>query len=653
VLTQKELTRVPGTFGDAIRVVQRLPGVSRAPFGLGALLVRGGSPEDSTILIDGHLARALFHLGAGPSVLNSDFVERLEFYPGGQGARFGRAIAGAVDVVTRDPRADTYAAKAHVDLLSTGFRLEGPLTQDGKVAFFVAGRTSYIAELLNVGDVVTRALAGDGVNVLTLAPRYADYQAKLVWKLPSLPGLAQSLVLTSMGSHDVLDFALDSSQLAPTAPSNVGITQGFHRLNPVHRFRSAVTNSEGTPIWRGFVSPNFDFTYTENRFDASQFRLDILRGALRAEVEFRPAPGLGFAFGTDDTWGRFTSKVDVPFFLADERLFPRPATSDPPRFNTVDEVLGTSISFYVDSDVAVGPLTFLLGGRADRWTYYDEVRVAFDPRFAFRAAVLPFSTIKGNVGLYHQAPSPFFLADKAGNPDLPLERGWQMGLGVETWLSRSLDVDLQVFFRNAFDLAEPVGGNPLGFVATSAPRIQAVGAERAYGAELLIRQRLDRGVFGWIGYTLMRAEERAAAPVGFETAQGYGWRSTEFDQTHNLSIAVSSQLPGGFELGGALRTVTGNPATLAQGGSFDADRATYARVNQPLRSQRLPAFFQADVRIDKRFTFDTWALGVFLDLQNATNTQNYEFFQYNYDFTVVQGFPGLPLLPVLGAEASF
>jgi len=424
-------------------------------------------------------------------------------------------------------------------------------------------------------------------------------------------------------------------------------------VNPVYRLRSTAKNSEGTPIWSAYVSPQADLTYTENRFDSSQFRLDILRGALRAEVEFRPAPGLGFAFGTDDTWGRFTSKTDVPFFLSDERLFPRPATSDPPRFNAADDVLGTSLSFYVDSDLAVGPLTFLVGGRADRWTYYDEVRVAFDPRFAFRAAVLPFTTLKGNVGLYHQTTSPFFMAKKAGNPDLPLEYGWQMGLGVETWLSRSLDVDFQVFFRNASDLAEPVGGNPLGFVATSAPRIQAVGDERAYGAELLIRQRLDQGVFGWIGYTLMRAEERADAAVGIEGAQGYGWRSTEFDQTHNLSIALSSQLPWGFELGGALRAVTGNPATLAQGGAFDADRAAYARVNQRPRTQRLPAFFQTDVRVDKRITFETWSLGLYLDLQNVTNTQNYEFFQYNYDFSVVQGLPGLPILPVFGAEASF
>jgi TonB family protein len=653
VLTQKELTRVPGTFGDAIRVVQRLPGVSRAPFGVGALLVRGGSPEDSTILIDGHLSRYLFHLGAGPSVLNPDFIDRLEFYPGGQGARFGRAIAGAVDVVTRDPNTETYAAKATVDLLSTGFRLEGPLTSDGKVAFFAAGRTSYVAELLNVSDLITRAVSDNGVNVLTLAPRYADYQAKLLWKLPSLPGVAHALTLTTMGAHDTLDLALDPSQLGPTAPSDVGITQGFHRVNPVYRLRSTTTNSEGAPIWTFFASPNADLTYTENRFDASQFRLDILRGALRAEVEFRPVKGFGVAFGTDDTYGLFTSKADVPFFLSNERLFPRPVTSDPPRFNAVDDVFGTSTSFYVDSDVAVGPVTLLVGGRADRWTYYDQARVSFDPRFAFRAAVLPFTTLKGNVGLYHQTTSPFFMAEKSGNPDLPLEQGVQTGLGVETWLTRSLDVDAQVFYRTAFDLAEPIGGNPLGFVATSAPRIQPVGHERAYGAELLVRQRLDRGLFGWVAYTLMRSEERADDPTGIEGAKGYGWRSTEFDQTHNLSIAVSSQLPWGFELGGALRAVTGNPSTLAQGGGFDADRGSYLRVNEAPRSRRLPGFFQVDARVDKRFTFDTWALGLYLDLQNATNAQNYEFYQYNFDFSSVQGLPGLPILPVVGAEASF
>jgi hypothetical protein len=371
-------------------------------------------------------------------------------------------------------------------------------------------------------------------------------------------------------------------------------------------------------------------------------------------VEFRPLQDLGIAFGTDDSYALFTSTVDVPFFLPDERLFPRPVVSDPPRFLATDDVFGTSTSFYIDSDVSLGPVKFLMGARADLWTFYDQTRVALDPRFAFRAQLLPFTTLKGNLGLYHQTPSPFFMSKSAGNPDLPLEYGWQTGLGLETWLTRSLDVDVQVFFRNADDLAESVtGNNPTRFVVTGAPRIQAVGLERAYGAELLVRQRLDDGVFGWVSYTLMRSEERQEKATGIEGAESTGWRSTEVDQTHNLSIALSSQLPWGVEVGGAFRYVTGNPATLAQTGVFDADDGRHERVNAPARSSRLPPFVQLDLRVDKRFVFDTWALGLFLDLQNATNQQNFELFQYSYDFSTVQGFPSLPILPVFGLDASF
>ncbi len=651
VLTQKELQRVPGTFGDAIRVVQRLPGVARSPFGTGAVLVRGGSPEDSTILIDGHLTRYLFHLGAGPSVLSTDIVERLEFYPGGQGARFGRAIAGAIDVVTKDPGCEQWSGKANVDLLATSFRLEGPLTEDRKLCAFFAARASYIAEVLNLGDTITRYSPFE-LNLLTLSPRYADYQGKILWKMPTLPGFHNALTVSMFGAHDSLDLALDASALGPAAPSNVGMSMGFHRLNPVWRLRSTSTNDAGEPIVRAYVSPIAELTYSENRFDASQFGLDIERLGLRAEVEFRPVSGLAVSLGTDDSYALFTSQADLPFLFPDERLFPRPVTSDPPRFLITDEVFGTSTSFYIDAALDVGPVTFLTGMRADMWTYYDQVRPALDPRFAARIKLLPFTTLKGNIGLYSQTTSPFFMAKQAGNPDLPLERGFQAGVGIETWLTRSLDVDFQVFGRNANGLAEFVAG-PTGFLASGAPRVQPIGAERAYGAELLIRQRLDDGVFGWISYTLMRSEESRAKPEGLEGAKAIGWRSTPLDQTHNLSVALSAQLPYDVELGGAFRYVTGNPATLAIDGVFDADDSRFERRNQPSRSQRLPPFIQLDVRVDKRFTFDTWAMGLYLDLQNATNQQNFEFFQYNYDFTVIQGFPGLPILPVIGVEASF
>jgi TonB family protein len=656
VLTQKELTRIPGTFGDPIRAVQRLPGVARAPFGLGAVLVRGGSPEDSVILIDGHLSRVLFHLGAGPSVLNNDLVERLDFYPGGQGARFGRAIAGAIEVVTRDPHTDVYSAQATIDLLQTGFRLEGPLTSDGKVAFFMAGRASYVAEVLRVANRVGGGIAnwfGANFTFLNLAPRYADYQAKLLWQMPQLlPHSKMSLVLNVLGSHDDLDFALDASQLGPGAPASVGITIGFHRLNPVWRLKSTIVNDEGTPTWQAYVSPLVELTYTQNRFDASQFGLDITRGSLRAELELRPVGALGVRVGVDGVLTRFTTIADLPNLRPTERLFPRPATSDPPRFFDQDEVIGSATAFYLDSDVHLGDLTLLLGARSELTTYYDQVRINLDPRFAFRWDLLRSVTFKGNLGRYTQSTTPFALSKGFGNPNLPLERGWQTGVGAEVWLRRSLDLDVQLFVRTANNLAESVGG-ATQFVSNGAPFIQPIGEERAYGAEFLLRQRLDNGFFGWISYTLLRAEERRNPAEGIAGSKGTSWVTTEFDQTHILSLAASTELPWGFELGGAFRYVTGNPTTFAQRGIFDGDTSGYRRLNGPARNDRLPAFIQLDARVDKKFVFDQWTLAMYLDLQNVTNQQNFEFFQYNYDFTQVQGFPGLPILPVFGAEASF
>lgn len=636
VLTQLELTRVPGTFGDPVRVVQRLPGVARAPFGLGAVIVRGGAPEDSAILIDGHLSRILFHLGAGPSVLNTDLVERLEFYPGGQGVRFGRAIAGAVEVVTRDPDFEAVSGEATVDLLQTGFRLEGPALGG---AFFFAGRRSYVAEVLNIGDVAARFVDLQGAT-FTLAPRYADYQAKAAWKLPA----GQTISVAALGSDDRLDFALDARELGPAAPSDVGVTIGFHRLNPVYRWRTAQTVGNGEPVVSASVSPMIETTYSENRFDESHFRLDTYRVGLRAEVELHPTDWFGLLVGTDDAAASFVSSTDVPRIIPDERLFPRPVTSDPPRYRAHEEVLGTSEAFYVEGQLDLQRLHVLAGLRADLWTYYEQVRTSLDPRLTLRYDVLDSATLKGSVGLYHQSPLPFELAERFGNPDLPLEEGWQYGAGAEVRLTRSLDVDLQAFVRTTSKQAVFVV-SPLAFWVSGDARIQPLGLTRTWGAELLVRQRLDAGVFGWVAYTLMRSEEKEGPTER--------WVLNDFDQTHILSVAASTALPWGFELGGAVRYVTGNPTTYAAGGMVDADSGDHLRLNGPRRGGRLPPFFQVDVRVDKKLTFETWALALYLDLQNATNQQNYEFFQYSYDYREVQGFPGVPILPVVGAEASF
>src|SRR6185436_5348035 len=100
-VSQLESRTVPGTMGDPLRAVQSLPGVARAPFGIGLLVVRGASPADSGVFLDGVQLPALYHFLVGPSVLSPQLIDRIDFYPGGFGVQNGRITAGAVDVTAR------------------------------------------------------------------------------------------------------------------------------------------------------------------------------------------------------------------------------------------------------------------------------------------------------------------------------------------------------------------------------------------------------------------------------------------------------------------------------------------------------------------------------------------------------------------------
>src|SRR5258708_38766883 len=84
-LVKDELTTVPGTFGDPLRVIQNLPGVARIPYGLGQLVVRGAAPQDSGVFIDGQKGPYVFHFLGGPSVLTPSLIDKVDFYPRGFG----------------------------------------------------------------------------------------------------------------------------------------------------------------------------------------------------------------------------------------------------------------------------------------------------------------------------------------------------------------------------------------------------------------------------------------------------------------------------------------------------------------------------------------------------------------------------------------
>ena len=211
-LAQPELKFVPGTFGDPLRVVQNLPGVARTPFGLGALVIRGASPNDSGIYVEGHQIPILYHFLVGPGVLAPRAHRSHRLFPG-QLRRQLRARHGRHRRRRHQDRRRRRActAIADINLLHSAAYVEGPL--GGGWTGSISARRSYI-------DLLLPLVLPD--NVTTAAPVYWDYQAGVNRDVPG-----GRLSLFAFGSNDTLKvISTDPRQ----GNLDLGLEIGFHKV---------------------------------------------------------------------------------------------------------------------------------------------------------------------------------------------------------------------------------------------------------------------------------------------------------------------------------------------------------------------------------------------------------------------------------------
>jgi outer membrane receptor protein involved in Fe transport len=284
-----------------------------------------------------------------------------------------------------------------------------------------------------------------------------------------------------------------------------------------------------------------------------------------------------------------------------------------------------------------------------RFDYYYVVathKTSWDPRLSARFEVTPRFAIKASVGLYHQLPTPQFLDREFGNPNLKLPWADQYQLGIEKRFTDADDLSATVFYVRRHDLPAP-----------SIDHFASTGRGRAYGIEILLRHQVTKHFYGWLAYTLSRSEVNGTlaemVPMGNSGLPRNGtdlaWRPGQFDQPHNLIVVASYRFTN-WEVGATYRLVSGTPRTPIVGSFYDADFNGYTRVVGAPGSARNPTFSQLDIRVERRWTFDRWVLGVYLDVINALYSDNPEGTLYDYRFRESAPLQGLPILPILGVR---
>jgi hypothetical protein len=652
-LSSDEVKSIAGNQNDVVKSVQNLPGVARAPFGVGQLVVWGSSPSDTRAYADGVLIPRVYHFGGLRSTLAADFVSDLRFTPGAYGANYGRGLGGVVDITTRAPRGDRLHGSVTLDLIDGGLTIEGPITK--KLHFAAGARLSWLSVFLPLFNKGTTQLS----------PFYWDYQLALRYQI----GPRDDLDLLVFGATSDVSAKVESEDPNGRVDIDSKSYFGRARLRYTHRF------SPDTMLWLmpSIGGDTFTVDTKDYGFGGTPVRLKVrqlgynLRGELRqklydwlsytagldfegtyAQVEtLQPLAPLGFGSAVPDgggetvlSAGRSESSFIGTGFFAD--------SAGPPLLERLQYNL-VSTAPYLMTSLSLGDRLQLMPqlrlsidtvhlrseapGGAPSYT-----RLFWEPRLGARLTMLAEKLwLVAGLGVFHQAPQGAELSPRFGNPYLLWQTGTTYTLGVEASLWHGLRFEAQGFYKDLRNLV----------VSDARTNFDNDGLGRVYGGELMLRQPSWRGLSGWIAYTLSRSERRN------QTSEP--WRLYQFDQTHILTLIASYKLPfWGLMTGLRFRYVTGNPTTPYVGGLRDLAYQSYSALVGEPSSARLPDFHQLDVRIDKTFTFNRWRLGMYLEVQNLYNRQNAENLIYGGRQLYQQGrVTGLPIFPNLGFRADF
>ncbi|MFM8840994.1 MAG: TonB-dependent receptor, partial [bacterium] len=145
-IPMEQLTQLRvGGEADVFRALQFLPGVLTSSQISSGLYVRGGSPDQNLVLLDGSTVYNPSHLFGFISAFNPDAIKDVELIKGGYPAEYGSRLSAVLNLTQKDGNRDEYEGVASLGLISSRGSFQGPL---GNGAFFLGGRRTYLDLLL-------------------------------------------------------------------------------------------------------------------------------------------------------------------------------------------------------------------------------------------------------------------------------------------------------------------------------------------------------------------------------------------------------------------------------------------------------------------------------------------------------------------------
>lgn len=617
-LTQEEFIKAPGSFGgDPVRAAQNLPGVA-SQGASAAIIIQGSSPEDTGYVVNGHRVPLIFHFGGLSSVIIPEAVDRVELLPSGYGPEYSRAIGGVIGLTTKAPKTDRLHGMAYLDLLNTGGLVEGPLSETSSI--LVSGRYSY------VGQVLKAAAEENESTTLTAAPTFYDFTSVYQKKL----GSNNILNMTLLASKDRLELvANEPFDNDPSLRGELFNSTEFFRLIPrlTTQLNSKHKMDHSLGLGQDKIILNFSDNYFELRSQVLSHRSEIVSEWTKTYKTF---------LGLDNQWNDSYVALNLPTQGASVGGVPSPfSVGEERKFDT--QIRQSQLGVYLRQEFKLAEnskWTFLPNLRLDYFSVNQDTKL--QPRIQLRYQWDPSLLLRASAGSYVQSPQPQESSKEYGNENLKSPKATHFNFGFTKNFKNESNEGLE-FTNNYFykELKDLIFSDVDQIYANS-------GTGTILGSEIQAKYKFGPWTSQLV-YTFLKSDR---------TIPGFGTQPSESDQTHNLNL-IGSYTNARWTFSARLRFVSGLPYTPVIGATYDSDNDVYIPTIGQIYSKRFSPFSQLDLRIDRKFIYDTWILSAYLDIQNLLNSENIQQIEYAYDYSENEFVMGLPLLPTFGIKAEF
>ena len=655
-ISPQQIRRLPGLGeADIFRSLQLLPGITGSSDGESGLYVRGGTPDQNLILLDGMTIYHVDHFFGFFSAFNADAIKDIQLYKGGFPAQYGGRISSVVNLTGKTGNINKPQFGVSANLLSTSVLLELPLWHKG--TFLFAARRSYtdfirsslykdIYKLTTGEKPASMSGTGQGPGSQGGPPggnmTNTEFQPKFYFydlnsKITLNLSAKDILSLSFYSGKDNLDKSQDLSDLGLQDPgTDVSVSL---KTTDLSKWGNLGGSTKWARQWNNRI--HTDFLLSSSKY-FSTFNKDRVMSVIIQAEDDTTGSGVGFASSSyennivKDVTGRF----DVIWNVSNQHTvkggtwisyfnseYTYMLDDSIPLLDRNDKA--TLAAFYLQDTWLLGKAELTAGLRT---SYYSKThKIYWEPRIGLTVPLTPHFSIKGAWGMYYQYVNQivnenvlegsrdfWMLTDKNLKPTYSMHSILGVSYELADWLfsiegyHKTMDnlVEFTRRFSNQADYSDYF----------------FIGGGTSKGIEFLAQKKHGK-LSGWLSYTLAKVEHTFPS-----LNSGYPFPASN-DRHHEAKAVVMYSLKS-WTFSATSVFASGKAFTAPESQysleMLDGDVISYIHVGKK-NSSRLPNYYRLDLSISRQFSFKKINIDAGISTFNTTNHRNVWYKEYNLE----------------------